>query len=65
MSNTDRDKIKFVRPAIKQHKDLLTDPQFKHRVEVGKKVRLSILEEKDFLLELKEYLHEHHREDSQ
>ena len=60
MSKTDRDKIKFIRPAIKQHKDLLTDLQYKHRVEVGKKVRLSKLEEKDFNAELKEYLYNEH-----
>ncbi len=63
MSKTDRDKIKFIRPAIKQHKDLLTDLQYKHRVEVGKKVRLSKLEEKDFNLELKEYLYHAFRHD--
>jgi len=46
----------FKRRSIKQHKDLLLDPRYKHKVEVNRKVRLHFIEEEDFEKELKEYL---------
>ena len=52
-----KDREPYQRPPIKQHRDLLIDPRYKPRTEVGKKVRLSVLDERDFKLELKEYLH--------
>jgi hypothetical protein len=48
----------FKRKAIGQHKDLLLDPQYRHKQEAHRRVRLSVLEEEDFKREVKEYLNE-------
>lgn len=46
----------FKRRAIKQHKDLLTDPRYRHQTEASHKVRLSRLKSEDQEKEIKDYV---------
>ena len=56
---------KFVRRSIKQHKDLLTDPKYRHKVEANRKVRLHSFAEEDFETELRDYINGTYEQNSQ